>query len=63
MILNVQVVGVYRPRFNLNSNVLRVPIVPGSDPRLVYGDCAERGVKGIVLEACSLQQHVESLQR
>ena len=25
--------GVYRARFKLNPNVLRVPIVPGSDPR------------------------------
>jgi L-asparaginase/Glu-tRNA(Gln) amidotransferase subunit D len=30
---------------------LQVPIIPGSDPRIVYGDLAGRGVKGMVLEA------------
>jgi hypothetical protein len=30
--------GVYRPRFRLDPNVIRVPIVPGSDPRTTYGD-------------------------
>jgi len=43
--------GVYRPRFKLNPNVIRVPIVPGSDPRIMYGDLAERGVRGIILES------------
>mmetsp|Transcript_30021 Transcript_30021/g.77023 ORF Transcript_30021/g.77023 Transcript_30021/m.77023 type:complete len:196 (+) Transcript_30021:1393-1980(+) len=43
--------GVYRPRFKLNPNVIRVPIVPGSDPRKAYGDLAARGVRGVVLEA------------
>mmetsp|Transcript_8954 Transcript_8954/g.29448 ORF Transcript_8954/g.29448 Transcript_8954/m.29448 type:complete len:460 (+) Transcript_8954:44-1423(+) len=43
--------GVYRPRFNLNANVMRIPIVPGCDPRIAYGDLYERGVRGIVLEA------------
>ena len=42
--------GVYRPRFKLEPAVLRVPIVPGCDPRAAYGDLCERGVKGIVLE-------------
>lgn len=45
-----QDMGVYRPRFKLNPHVLRVPIVPGSDPRVMLGDCAARGVRGIVLE-------------
>lgn len=43
--------GVYRPRFKLTPSVLRVPIVPGADPRATYGDLAARGVNGIVLEA------------
>ncbi|KAK9820275.1 hypothetical protein WJX72_008496 [[Myrmecia] bisecta] len=47
----LKVQGSYRPRFKLDSRVIRVPIVPGSDPRLAYGDLAKRGVKGIVLEA------------
>lgn len=41
---------VYRPRFELDSRVLRVPIVPGSDPRMAYGDLYGRGIRGIVLE-------------
>ena len=48
-LLNVE--GVYRPRFNLIPHVMRVPIIPGTDPRLLYGDLAARGVKGLVLEA------------
>lgn len=47
----VQVEGVYRPRFGLDPSVIRLPIVPGSDPRAAYGDLVERGVKGVVLEA------------
>lgn len=47
----LQVQGTYRPRFKLDPRVIRIPIVPGSDPRLAYGDLASRGVKGIVLEA------------
>lgn len=42
--------GVYRPRFKLNPNVLRIPIVPGCDPRTSYGDIYARGVRGVVLE-------------
>jgi L-asparaginase type I len=41
---------VYQPRFKLNTNVIRVPIVPGIDPRKAYGDLYGRGVRGIVLE-------------
>ena len=41
----------YQPRFRLNANVLRVPIVPGLDPNRAYGDLAARGVRGVVLEA------------
>ncbi|KAF6261849.1 Asparaginase/glutaminase [Scenedesmus sp. NREL 46B-D3] len=47
----LRVEGGYRPRFNLEPAVIRIPIVPGSDPRVAYGDLAERGVKGVVLEA------------
>lgn len=43
--------GAYTPRFKLTPNVIRIPIVPGSDPRLCYGDLAGRGVRGVVLEA------------
>ena len=34
----------------LDPNVIRVPIVPGSNPNIAYGDLVKRGVKGIVLE-------------
>jgi L-asparaginase len=44
-------VAVYRPRFELEPAVIRVPVVPGCDPRLTYGDLFGRGVRGIVLEA------------
>lgn len=40
----------YAPRFALVAAVMRVPIVPGLDPRLAYGDVAARGVRGVVLE-------------
>ena len=43
--------GGYRPRFGLDPAVVRLPIVPGSDPRIAYGDLVQRGVKGVVLEA------------
>ena len=42
---------VYQPRFKLNQNVIRVPIVPGVNPKKAYGDLYDRGVRGIVLEA------------
>ena len=35
----------------LETNVIRVPIVPGSDPRVAYGNLMERGGRGIVLES------------
>lgn len=35
----------------LDPNVIRIPIIPGSDPRIAYGNLVERGVKGVVLEA------------
>ena len=41
----------YRPRFELDPRVMRIPIVPGSDPRQAYGDLYGRGVRGVVLEA------------
>ncbi|GBF89485.1 L-asparaginase [Raphidocelis subcapitata] len=37
--------------FKLDTNVIRIPIVPGSDPRAMYGDLVGRGVRGVVLEA------------
>eukprot|EP00237_Pycnococcus_provasolii_P015538 CAMPEP_0205955050 /NCGR_PEP_ID=MMETSP1459-20131121/28743_1 /ASSEMBLY_ACC=CAM_ASM_001120 /TAXON_ID=41880 /ORGANISM="Pycnococcus provasolii, Strain RCC931" /LENGTH=385 /DNA_ID=CAMNT_0053327355 /DNA_START=530 /DNA_END=1687 /DNA_ORIENTATION=+ len=40
----------YTPRFDLDTRVLRVPVVPGVNPYISYGDCVERGVRGIVLE-------------
>lgn len=43
--------GAYSPRFELNTAVMRIPIVPGTDPRQSYGDLSGRGVRGIVLEA------------
>ncbi|KIZ06467.1 Glutamyl-tRNA(Gln) amidotransferase subunit D [Monoraphidium neglectum] len=46
----LQLEGSYRPRFLLDPAVIRIPIVPGSDPRLCYGDLMARGVKGVVLE-------------
>ncbi|KAK3235061.1 hypothetical protein CYMTET_54719 [Cymbomonas tetramitiformis] len=50
----IQYGGIYRPRFELDPRVIRIPIVPGSDPRLAYGDLYERGVRGVVLEAFGL---------
>lgn len=47
----LQVATMYTPRLDLNPRVLRVPIVPGSNPSTNYGDLAGRGVAGIVLEA------------
>ena len=38
-------------RVQLDPNVVRIPIVPGCDPRSAYGDLAARGVRGVVLEA------------
>lgn len=43
--------GVYRPRFNLDPRIARVPVIPGIDPKIVYGDLYDRGVRGIILEA------------
>lgn len=43
--------GVYRPRFKLETNVIRIPVVPGCDPRIAYGDLYARGVRGAVLES------------
>lgn len=34
----------------LEPRVLRIPIVPGADPTLTYGDVYGRGVRGVVLE-------------
>ncbi|GMH34131.1 hypothetical protein BSKO_01965 [Bryopsis sp. KO-2023] len=46
----LRVEGVYRPRFKLDPRVIRIPIVPGSNPELAYGDLVSRGVRGVVLE-------------
>ncbi len=35
----------------LDPRVIRLPVVPGSDPRAAYGDLHGRGVRGVVLEA------------
>jgi L-asparaginase type I len=43
--------GAYSPRSELDPAVMRIPIVPGTDPRQSYGDLSGRGVHGIVLEA------------
>ncbi|GFR47448.1 hypothetical protein Agub_g9172 [Astrephomene gubernaculifera] len=47
----LRVEGSYRPRFKLDPRVIRIPVVPGSDPRVAYGDLYGRGVRGVVLEA------------
>lgn len=41
----------YMPRFRLNSNVVRISVVPGLDPQVGYGELSKRGVKGIFVEA------------
>ncbi|GLI61946.1 hypothetical protein VaNZ11_004507 [Volvox africanus] len=47
----LRVEGAYKPRFKLDPRVIRIPVVPGSDPRIAYGDLYGRGVRGVVLEA------------
>lgn len=42
--------GAYEPRFEMCGDVMRVPVVPGLDPYVGYGDVAARGVRGVVLE-------------
>ena len=49
--LDTQVNGVYRPRFKLDTRVIRVPVIPGVDPRIAYGKLADRNIKGVILEA------------
>ena len=39
------------PPPQLDPRVIRIPVVPGSDPRTAYGDLYGRGVRGVVLEA------------
>jgi hypothetical protein len=39
----LRVEGGYVPRFKLEPSVMRVPVVPGSDPRTAYGDLVDRG--------------------
>lgn len=41
----------YAPKFTLDANVMRVPIIPGLDHERAYGDLHARGVRGIILEA------------
>lgn len=44
--------GAYTPRFDLEPRVARIPVVPGADPRVIFGNFAENeGPRGIVLEA------------
>ncbi|MEW5300639.1 MAG: hypothetical protein WDW36_003554 [Sanguina aurantia] len=47
----LKVEGSYNPQFDLEPNVIRIPVVPGSHPAVSYGDLVGRGVKGVVLEA------------
>ena len=48
---DTQVNGVYRPRFKLDTRVIRVPVIPGVDPRVAYGKLADRNIRGVILEA------------
>ena len=48
---DMQVNGVYRPRFKLDTRVIRVPVIPGIDPRVAYGKLADRNIRGVILEA------------
>lgn len=41
----------YAPKFTLDANVMRVPIIPGLEHERAYGDLHARGVRGIILEA------------
>ncbi|PXF44349.1 L-asparaginase 1 [Gracilariopsis chorda] len=43
--------GVYRPRMKLDPNVIRIPVVPGANPKQAYGDLVARGVRGAVIES------------
>lgn len=43
--------GVYRPRFNLEPSVIRIPVVPGVNPNMSYGDLFGRGIRGAVIES------------
>jgi L-asparaginase len=47
----LKVQGVYHPQFELETRVMRLPVVPGCDPRIAYGDLYGRGMRGIILEA------------
>lgn len=42
---------VYRPRLKLEASVARIPIVPGVDPNVAYGDMVGRGLRGVVIES------------
>jgi L-asparaginase/Glu-tRNA(Gln) amidotransferase subunit D len=44
-------VGDYRPRFSFDPAVAHIPVTPGADPRMLYGDMAARGVRGVVVSA------------
>ena len=45
----LQVAGTYRPRFRLDSRVIRVPVIPGCDPRTA---CAAPPSTASSLHAC-----------
>jgi len=51
----------YAPRFELNANVIRVPVIPGMDLDKAYGDLYGRGVRGIILEAFGVGNFPQSL--
>lgn len=43
----LRVEGGYVPRFKLETAVMRVPVVPGCDPRTAYGDLVDRGERAM----------------
>ena len=51
----------YAPQFELNSNVIRVLVIPGLDIEKAYGDLYGRGVRGIILEAFGVGNFPQSL--
>ena len=54
LVLRHHIPGSYTPRFELEPRVARIPIVPGADPRVIFGSLAggdDGGPRGIILEA------------
>lgn len=46
--------GAYSPRFLLNTAVMRIPIVPGTDPRQSYGDLSGEDAFLAMQPACGV---------